>query len=37
MFTIHPQRWHDNLVLWSKELVLQEIKNFIKEHYFIKK
>ncbi len=36
MLTIHPQRWHNNLVFWSKELVLQKIKNFIKEHLIIR-
>ncbi len=31
MFTFHPQRWHDNRVLWFKELVLQKAKNEIKK------
>jgi len=30
MFTFHPQRWHDRLVLWLKEFILQRIKNGIK-------
>lgn len=36
MFTFHPQRWHDNLFLWSKELILQNIKNIIKKLIFVK-
>jgi hypothetical protein len=30
MFTIHPQRWHDNPLLWLKELLFQNVKNQIK-------
>ena len=30
MFTFHPQRWSDNWYLWTKELVLQNIKNQVK-------
>ena len=30
MITIHPQRWTNNYFQWTKELVLQNIKNFIK-------
>ena len=30
MITTHPQRWTDNLLLWSKELVMQSIKNIVK-------
>ncbi len=37
MFTFHPQRWNDNMLLWSKELVLQNTKNVIKEYFFVKK
>ena len=33
MFTFHPQRWSDNRVLWTKEIVTQNAKNVIK--YFI--
>lgn len=36
MFTFHPARWHDNYFLWTKEIVLQNIKNFIKQYFFIK-
>lgn len=31
MFTIHPQRWNDNLLMWTKELVLQNVKNVVKK------
>ena len=30
MLTFHPQRWTDNPVLWTKELVLQNTKNLVK-------
>lgn len=30
MFTIHPERWHDNLYLWTKELIFQNTKNIVK-------
>jgi hypothetical protein len=35
MFTFHPQRWHTNLMLWTKELILQNIKNTVKKYFFI--
>lgn len=37
MFTFHPQRWNDNFLMWSKELVLQNIKNIVKKYFFVKK
>lgn len=30
MFTFHPQRWNDNMFIWTKELVIQNIKNQVK-------
>jgi hypothetical protein len=30
MFTFHPQRWTENPFLWTKELVLQNVKNQVK-------
>ena len=36
MFTFHPQRWNDNLVLWSKELILQNVKNIVKKLFYVK-
>lgn len=30
MITTHPQRWTDNLLQWSKELVSQKLKNIVK-------
>ena len=36
MFTFHPQRWNDNILRWSKELVLQNLKNIIKKMFFVK-
>ena len=36
MFTVHPQRWHDNLIFWCKELVLQNVKNIFKKLLFVR-
>jgi len=36
MFTFHPQRWNDNMLLWSKELVMQNIKNLVKKMIYVK-
>jgi hypothetical protein len=30
MMNFHPQRWTDNPVLWTRELVLQNLKNLVK-------
>ena len=30
MFTIHPQRWHKNPILWMNELIAQNLKNVAK-------
>lgn len=30
MLTVHPQRWADSAIDWSKEFVFQKIKNYIK-------
>jgi hypothetical protein len=30
MFTFHPQRWHNKVLPWLKEFVLQKIKNQVK-------
>ena len=35
MFTIHPQRWNNNFVLWAKEFIWQNSKNMVK--YFVVK
>lgn len=36
MFTFHPQRWNNHLLLWSKELVFQNLKNIVKRVLFVK-
>ena len=36
MFTFHPQRWNDNIFMWSKELILQNLKNTIKKYFYVK-
>ena len=33
MFTFHPQRWNDAFFPWTKELVMQNIKNQVKRYY----
>ena len=35
MLNIHPQRWTDSLIPWTKELIWQNIKNLVK--YFLVK
>lgn len=30
MLTFHPQRWHSSPVLWTRELLLQNLKNQVK-------
>lgn len=30
MITTHPQRWTDDVLLWTKELLMQSMKNCIK-------
>lgn len=30
MMTFHPQRWNDNMTKWTKELIIQNIKNVVK-------
>ena len=37
MFTFHPQRWNDSWFLWTREFVLQNIKNLIKRVLYVKK
>lgn len=36
MFTFHPQRWNDNILLWTKELFFQNIKNVVKQLLYVK-
>jgi len=31
MITVHPQRWTNNPLLWTKELVVQNVKNQVKK------
>lgn len=37
MFTIHPERWHENKILWVKEAIWQNIKNIVKRIIVLKK
>lgn len=34
MITLHPQRWTNNRLWWLQELVLQNIKNYVKKHHY---
>lgn len=36
MMTTHPQRWTDNLLQWSKELLVQRAKNAVKRVIVVK-
>ena len=36
MFTLHPQRWNENVYFWFQELLLQSIKNKVKKYFFVK-
>ena len=31
MFTIHPERWINQLIPWTKNLIIQNIKNVVKK------
>lgn len=31
MMTTHPQRWNDNIVPWTRELLMQKTKNIVKK------
>lgn len=35
MFTFHPQRWNDNMFYWTKELILQNLKNLVKRALYV--
>jgi hypothetical protein len=35
MMTFHPQRWHDDLFNWTRELVLQNAKNVVKRWFYV--
>jgi len=36
MFTFHPQRWHNNRLLWLKELLMQNSKNVVKKYFLVR-
>jgi hypothetical protein len=35
MINFHPQRWNDSLILWSKELIMQNAKNVVKRYFLV--
>ncbi|QCX39122.1 hypothetical protein FF125_12000 [Aureibaculum algae] len=35
MFTFHPQRWNDGMLNWTKEYIMQHIKNIIKKAFYV--
>ncbi len=37
MITVHPQRWNDDMLKWTKELAAQNIKNVIKKYFFVRR
>jgi len=37
MITTHPQRWSNNVLSWTKEIVSQNIKNSIKKKFYVEK
>lgn len=37
LFTFHPQRWHENMILNYQEAFIQNIKNSIKKQIILKK
>ena len=37
MFTFHPQRWNDGMVNWTKEYIMQNLKNIIKKAFYVNK
>jgi hypothetical protein len=36
MITIHPQRWSDDLLSWSREYFTQKLKNWIKQMILVR-
>jgi len=36
MFTIHPQRWNENLFAWLDEYVSQNLKNIVKKYFYVR-
>ena len=35
MFNFHPQRWHDDYFMWTKEILVQNAKNLVKRWFFV--
>lgn len=35
MFTIHPERWADDLIPWTQNLISQNIKNVVKRSFLL--
>jgi len=36
MFTVHPQRWNENLFAWLDEYVSQNLKNIVKKYFYVR-
>jgi hypothetical protein len=36
MITLHPQRWSDDLFIWTREYITQKVKNGIKRFIFVR-
>lgn len=37
MITTHPQRWSENIVEWYSEFFMQNMKNFVKQLFYVQK
>ena len=37
MITTHPQRWTNNVVEWFEEYVMQNVKNLVKQLFYVQK
>jgi len=37
MITAHPQRWTNNPLQWTKELIIQNAKNMVKRFVILRK
>lgn len=35
MFNFHPQRWHNDRIKWTTELLVQNAKNVVKRFFFV--
>ena len=36
MLTTHPQRWNDSILSWTREFIMQNLKNIVKKNILVK-